>query len=232
MIASVVVWFVGQILIEGYGGVDLTGIFAFQPGQVLFEYSIWQVVTYIFLHSATQVNHILFNMLMLWFMGAELETRWGSKAFAAYYIINGAGAAVIYLIGVALYAAVTGHQRALMVPVVGASGSLFALMMAYGWLFGERTIYFLMMFPMKAKYFVMLLGGVQLASLLTTGIVGSEVAHLAHLGGLLSGALYIFIWGYYRTRMVSNKNRKKSPNLRLVVNNESSEEKKGPKYWN
>lgn len=234
MIVSVSIWFVGQVLLEGYLKVPISEIFSLQPDQVLFDYSIWQLVTYIFLHSQTQVTHIVFNMLMLWFMGAELETRWGTKPFLLFYIINGVGAALIYIFGMALYAYFSGSQRGLSIPVVGASGSLFALMLAYGWLFGDRIIYFFMVFPMKAKYFVMILGFIQVSSLLTTGVVGGEVAHLAHLGGILSGIIYIFAWGLYKTRVQEAKVKKKGRNLRLIVNNDEVEgtKKRDPRYWN
>ena len=187
-----------------------------------------------FLHSQAQVTHIVFNMLMLWFLGAELETRWGTKPFLAFYIINGIGAAVVYIFGVAVYSYFSGSQRALQVPVVGASGSLFALMLAYGWLFGDRIIYFFMVFPMKARYFVMILGFIQVSSLLTTGVVGGEVAHLAHLGGILSGIVYIFLWGFYKSKVQESKNKKKGRNLRLIVNNEEQDtpKKRDPRYWN
>jgi membrane associated rhomboid family serine protease len=233
MIVSVAIWFVGQVILEGFLKVPLTDIFALQPGQVLFDYSIWQLVSYMFLHSQSQVSHIVFNMLMLWFMGAELETRWGSKSFLAFYIINGIGAALIYIFGIALYSYFSGSQKGLLVPVVGASGSLFALMLAYGWLFGDRVIYFFMVFPMKARYFVMILGFIQISSLLTTGVVGGEVAHLAHLGGILSGIVYIFFWGIFKTRVQESKTKKKT-NLRLIVNNEEKDasKKRDPRYWN
>ncbi|MBL7542938.1 MAG: rhomboid family intramembrane serine protease [Bdellovibrionaceae bacterium] len=234
MIVTVAIWFIGQVLLEGYLGVPLTEYFSLQPGQVLFDYSVWQLVTYIFLHSQTQVTHIVFNMLMLWFMGAELETRWGTKSFVMYYIINGVGAALIYILGVALYAYFSGSQRALAIPVVGASGSLFALMLAYGWLFGDRIIYFFMVFPMKARYFVMILGFIQVSSLLTTGVAGGEVAHLAHLGGIISGIVYILLWGFYKTRQQETKLSKKKGNLRLIVNNDGDDgsKKRDPRYWN
>ncbi len=234
MIVTVAIWFFGQVILESYLKVPLSDWFALQPGQVLFDYTIWQLFTYMFLHSQSAVTHIVFNMLMLWFLGAELETRWGMKSFLAYYIINGIGAALIYILGIAVYSYFTGSQKALMVPVVGASGSLFALMLAYGWLFGDRVIYFFMVFPMKARYFVMILAFIQVSSLLTTGVVGGETAHLAHLGGFISGLIYIFFWGLYKSKVQEAKNRKKTRNLRLIVNNNEDDgtKKRDPKHWN
>ncbi|NUM58594.1 MAG: rhomboid family intramembrane serine protease [Bdellovibrionaceae bacterium] len=234
MIVSVSVWFIGQVLLEGFFGFPLSEYFSLQPGRVIFDFQIWQPLTYIFLHSQSQITHILFNMLMLWFMGGELEQRWGGKKFLLFYIVNGIGAAIVYCLGVGLYAYFTGSQKGLLVPVVGASGSLFALMLAYGWLFGDRVIYFFMMFPMKARYFVMILAFIQFASLMSSGVVGGEVAYLAHLGGLISGVIYMLVWSFLVKLELDKRAKKKSRNLRLVVDNEKEEpaSKKDPRYWN
>ena len=114
-----------------------------------------------FVH-AMGVFHILFNMLVLWWFGAELELRWGSRFFLTYYLVCGVGAGAIYLIGTLGYALITGNVLPLAVPLVGASGATYGLLLAYGILFGERIIYFMMLFPMKAKYFTMIIGAVEL----------------------------------------------------------------------
>jgi membrane associated rhomboid family serine protease len=108
-------------------------------------------------------------------------------------------------------------------------------MLAQGMLFGERIVYFFMLFPMKTKYFVMVMGAVQMASLMTSGVNGGEVAYLAHLGGIAAGYVCLKSRGsYMRFEAQRLKNRtKKGRNLRLVVDNEKREsENKGPKYWN
>lgn len=234
MMVTVGIWFVGQVILEGFLKIPLSDYLSLQPGKVIFEFQIWQLFTYIFLHSQNQITHILFNMLMLWFMGGELEQRWGTKKFVMFYIINGIGAAIIYTLGIGIYAYFTGSQKGLMIPVVGASGALFALMLSYGWLFGERVIYFFMMFPMKARYFVMILAFIQFASLMSSGVVGGEVAYLAHLGGLISGVIYMYVWSLLVKLELDKKARKKTRNLRLVVDNEKEKEipKRDPRYWN
>lgn len=229
IIFNLAIWIVLQVLIEGYAGVPITKYFALYPGKVLFDYSFWQLFTYMFLHSMS-VSHIVFNMLTLWFIGAELEMRWGRKFFLSYYFMTGIGAAFIYTLTIAIYSAVTGKQVGLVIPVLGASGAIFGLMLAYGLLFGERTMYFMMMFPMKAKYFVMILGAIEILSMMTSGVMGGEVAYLAHLGGLISG--YFILVGWTRLQRVqwNRKAKTKTRNLRLVVNNDKEE--KSPKYWN
>lgn len=231
LIINVAVWFVFQVLIEGYMRLPFTSFFALFPGKVLYDFSVWQMFTYMFLHSM-QVTHILFNMLMLWFFGAELEQRWGSRFFLFYYLFCGVGAAIIYCLGIWIYALATSSQQGLIIPVIGASGAIFGLMLAHAILFGERIVYFFMLFPMKTKYFVMILGVVQFASMMTASSSGGEVAYLAHLGGLVAGYICLKSKGGLQRFQNSQRSRKKGRNLRLVVDNEKNDPKKGPKYWN
>ena len=226
---NVGIWFFGQVLLEGYGGVAISHWLALYPAKVLFDGAIWQIVTYMFLHTL-QVSHILLNMLMLWFMGAELEQKWGSKFFLFYYLSSGIGAAIIYVVGVAIYWRITGSSQPLVVPVVGASGAIFGLMLAYGILFGERVVHFMMLFPMKAKFFVLILGAVEVMTILTNGVGGGEVANLAHLGGLVSGYLTLLIATSWKQAQTRKKAKKKGGGLRLVVDNEKSKDE--PRYWN
>jgi membrane associated rhomboid family serine protease len=118
------VWIIAQMILERYADVPFTKFFALYPGKVLLDGSVWQLVTYMFLHSMS-VMHIVFNMLMLWMIGSELETRWGRKFFLAFYFGTGFGAAVIYCAGVGIYAAMTGNHQGLVIPVIGASGAIF-----------------------------------------------------------------------------------------------------------
>ena len=174
--------------------------------------------------------HILFNMLMLWFFGAELEQRWGTKFFLTYYFSSGIGAAILYCLGVWAYALITGSQTGLIVPVIGASGAVYGLLLAQGILFGERIVYFFMLFPMKTRYFVALMGLVQLASMMTSSVSGAETAYLAHLGGLVAGYITLKTKSFMDRSEQRKKTKNKSRNLRLVVDNEKND--KPPKYWN
>lgn len=168
LIVTVGVWIFLQMLLGELLGLRLTGVLALVPGDVLFEGWIWQLFTYPFLHSLS-VTHILLNMLMLWMIGSELEMRWGARRFFAYYLGSAVGAGVLYTLGVWAYSSVRGETAALAVPVVGASGGIFALLLAYGILFGERVLSFFLLFPMKAKYFVLILGVVEVMTLLSVG---------------------------------------------------------------
>jgi membrane associated rhomboid family serine protease len=225
------IWFIGQLLLEGLGGVAITPYLAFVPGRVIFDGHIWRLVSYMFLHSM-EFFHIFFNLLMLWFLGGELEQRWGRRYFLTYYFATGAGAALIYLLGTWLYAWASGDVSGLIRPVVGSSGAIFGLMLAYGILFGERTMYLMFLFPLKAKYLVMILAGIEALSLLSSHVSGSggKVAHLAHLGGFISGGL--IIWGTILLRRGKSSAKKpyRSSHLKIVVNNEA-EANKPKRYW-
>lgn len=224
VIINLAVWFVLQIIIEQFllSSPWITGTFGLQPGQLL-EFYIWQPVTYMFLHDVNPF-HILFNMLILWWLGAELENQWGRRFFTLYYFVCGVGAALIYSAGVIGYSLLSGRLDPLYMPVIGASGAGFGLMLAYGIVFGERIVYFMFVFPLKAKYFVMILGAVELVMLLNQGIGGGgKVANLAHLGGIISGFLFLNFWTIWRRRRRPPGGGRK---LRLVVDNENT-----PKYW-
>ena len=233
IIANVAIWLVGQVILEQYflPSRPLLQFFALIPRSVVESFYIWQPLTYMFLHSLS-ITHIVFNTLMLWWLGAELETRWGSRLFLTYYLVSGAGAGVIYTIGITVYSAFTGSVAGLVAPVIGASGAVFGLLLAFGILFSERVILFFFVFPMKVKYFVMIIAAIEVVSLLN---VGSQkgVANLAHLGGLISGYLFLIFWTRSQQRGRRKNAKKDRRGLRLVVNNEGEEKgDKGPKYWN
>lgn len=149
----------------------------------------WQVVTYGFLHSPTNLYHIFFNMLALWMFGRDLERIMGPKRFATYWFICVIGAGLVQL----LVAQFIGSN----VRTVGASGGVFGLLLAFAMMFPNRTVVLLIPpIPMKAKYFVL---GYGLLTLFM-GVSGGtpSVAHFAHLGGMLFGFLTLRYWGRRR----------------------------------
>jgi membrane associated rhomboid family serine protease len=146
------------------------------------EFMPWQPLSYAFLHGDTL--HLFFNMLGLWMFGAELEQLWGRRRFWQYLaasVLVAAAAQIVLTLA-------TGSG----VPTVGASGALYGLLLAYGMLFPHRTIMPLFPpIPMKARTFVVVFGAIEL----TLGFVGTgNIAHFAHLGGMLGGWLMISHW--------------------------------------
>jgi membrane associated rhomboid family serine protease len=204
--------------------------FGFVPNSVLLDFWVWQPFTYMFIHSKN-IFHVLFNMLILWWFGSELESRWGGRFFLIYYIVCGVGAALLYMVSVAIYSLVSGDDLPMHGKVVGASGAIFGLMMAYGKVFGDRVIYFMMMFPMKARAFVALIGAIEVLNLLSSG-VSSETANLAHLGGLLVGFLFLYGWDRWQGGRRRRATQRHGRSLKLVVNNETSDQERNPRFWN
>jgi membrane associated rhomboid family serine protease len=237
IIANVLIWFVGQVLLETliFKSTFFLDYFSLKPMQVLERGFIWQLATYSFLHSPTDLFHILFNMAMLWWFGSELESRWGGRFFLIYYMVCALGAGVIYVVGSYFgYLVFNTSITNLMIPVIGASGAIFGIFLAYGILFGDRVIYILGVFPMKAKIFVIILSAIQLVMLLQPGKL-SGVAYLAHLGGVLTGYLFLIYWSRRqksRRDPLGGNRKERRRNLRLVVNNEDSDDEAGPRYWN
>ena len=142
----------------------------------------WQVLSYAFMHGSPM--HLFFNMLGLWMFGSELERLWGRRRYMQFLVAGALAAAAAQLIVTALAGSVY--------PTVGASGALFALLLAFGMLFPNRIIMPLFPpIPMKARTFVMVFGGLELLF----GLSGSSgVAHFAHLGGMVGGFLMIRYW--------------------------------------
>ena len=156
-------------------------LFALVPAAVIGHLAIWQLFTYMFLHDPYGFSHILFNMLTLWMFGADLERTWGTRRFLRYYFVCGVGAGLC----VVLIDLIFGSMNA---RVIGASGAIYGLLMAFGLLYPDRTILFSFLFPIKAKYFVMILGAIAfLSSFNVNGGLGS----VAHLGGMLFGYAYL-----------------------------------------
>jgi len=158
--------------------------FRLVPAQVVQTFAVWQLVTYMFLHSG--IGHILWNMLALWMFGVELEKLWGTKRFLKFYFICGICAGLTVVIS----AYVFGDTET---ATVGSSGAILGILMAYGITFAEQTILFGFIFPMKAKYFVMIVGAIVFLQSYsaTIGKQRGSVAVMAHLGGLITGYLLL-----------------------------------------
>lgn len=149
----------------------------------------WQLLTYGFMHSTNGIYHILFNMLALWMFGREMEHVMGSKRFLIYWIVCVVGAGVVQI----LVSVVSGQPSA----TVGASGGVLGLLLAFAMTFPNRIIVLLIPpIPMKAKYFVVVFGLVTLYLGFSGG--APQVAHFAHLGGMLSGFMMLQYWARSR----------------------------------
>ncbi len=167
IVANIVVYFLQQT-VPGVGS-----LLAFVPAQAFIQ--PWTLVTYMFVHA--NVTHILFNMLALYFFGPRVEERLGSRRFITLYMLSGIAGAVLSMIFA---------PRA---PIVGASGAVFGVMLAFATFWPTDQIYIMGILPLEARIAVLLMA----AAALWSGVQGSRsgVADFAHLGGFVGGWLYL-----------------------------------------
>jgi len=158
-------------------------IFGLVPTNFIHNFVLWQLVTYMFLHGG--LWHLLINMLMLWFFGCDLESHWGSQRFLRYYFLTG--------IGAGLCSVLTSFNS--FTPVVGASGAIFGILVAYAILFPDTIVLIFFVFPMKVKHAIFIFGTINLLGVLTNP--GGDIAYLAHLGGGITGYLYFKVSIFY-----------------------------------
>jgi membrane associated rhomboid family serine protease len=176
LIIANVVMFLATLIYEPI--IDFLGL---TPRIVVEQLWIWQLATYLFLHGGPV--HILFNMLGIWMFGVELERLWGTRQFLKYYAITGIGAGLTVLaVGLVLGAASETYRF----PTIGASGALYGLLVAFAFYYPDRPLLMFFLFPIPAKYFVMIVGALAFLS-----APQSRVSEAAHLGGLVIGYLYL-----------------------------------------
>jgi membrane associated rhomboid family serine protease len=154
------------------------------PTLVLHQFWVWQLATYMFLHGG--IFHLVFNMLALWMFGAELERIWGTRYFLKFYFVTGIGAAALtVLFSLLPFAFAHQVQRSV---IIGASGSIYGLLLAYAMYFPDRPIYMYFVFPIPARIFVAIMGAIAFFSSLSEA---GGTANATHVGGLLVGYLFL-----------------------------------------
>ncbi len=162
--------------------VDLVPYLGLTPLLVVRQGWFWQLATYLFLHGG--VFHILFNMLGVWMFGTELERLWGTQFFLRFYAVSGIGAGLtVVAVGLLPFDVTTSTYVS---ATIGASGALYGLLMAFAMYFPDRPILMFLLFPVPAKYFVMIIGAIAFLA-----GPGGDISNAAHLGGLLFGYLYL-----------------------------------------
>jgi membrane associated rhomboid family serine protease len=178
ILANVIVW-----LLELVTSDATLSLFALWPIGPLFH--PWQVLTYAFLHDSRGITHIFFNMFALYMFGGALENFWGTQRFLIFYLASVLAAAGTELLVLA--------QSQTVEPVIGASGGVFGLLLGFAWYFPRQRLMLLFPpIPLPAWLFVTLYGALELV----LGVTGAQagVAHFAHLGGMVGGALMILFW--------------------------------------
>ncbi len=169
------------VYIKNFGRWPIEYLFCLVPGLLIRRLFIWQLFTYMFLHGG--VWHLLLNMFVLWMFGSTLEARLGRKQFLQLYFLSGVGAGLCH-------AFASWGSR---IPMLGASGAVFGLLVAYAMLFPDRylTLLLFFVFPLTLKAKHLVLGFAILEILYVISAAADNVAHFAHLGGLLFGYIYM-----------------------------------------
>lgn len=173
--------YVAQMIMDKTIG--LTNYLALYSYQSEF-FKPYQLVTHMFTHDPSSIFHILFNMYALWMFGVVLERVWGPKKFLIFYLVCGlaAGVAQMFTMGI------NGSA-------VGASGAIMGLLAAFAYLFPDTKFYILPFpFPIKAKFMVMIYAAIDLFGGFHPG-ASDNIAHFAHLGGMVMGFILVIIWG-------------------------------------
>jgi membrane associated rhomboid family serine protease len=220
LIAYVGCFLVQQLMDQVLNGAILS-TFGLIPAKALGSMFVWQFVTYSFFHA--DVTHLVLNGLVLAFMGSEVERAWGRRRFLFYYLLCIIAAGVLYVLFQFTFGASAAAGGAGMyAPLMGASGGIYGLLIAYGIMYSERTLLFMMMFPMKAKYFIWILAGVELLTAITSK--QNILSSVAHMGGM--GAGFILMKWPSVLRGSKNKNtanrkpsiaaKKRSSHLKIV----------------
>ncbi len=200
LLSNFVVWML-DVVLQRYGIqlIDIFGLHYFTAGQFYF----WQPFTYMFMHA--NFGHIFCNMFAVLMFAPVLENEWGSRKFLAYYLVCGIGAALVQeavwaLMFQSAFSAIPAAQAAVYanrLVTIGASGAVFGVLFAFGWLFPNVPMYILFVpIPIRARIFVIVYALIELFAGLggVIGFTGDNVAHFAHLGGMLFGWLLLLWW--------------------------------------
>ena len=184
----------------------LTYYLGLTPALVAERGFVWQIGSYMFLHA--NFWHIFLNMYALMIFGMSVEQVWGGRRFLVYYFFTGVGAGITIFLLNFFMKGVAYH-----IPTIGASGAVFGLLLAFGVLFPDAQILLFFVFPIRARYLVVLYGALEMLSLLQSP-EGSSVSHVGHLGGLFFGILYFV---FIRKRVSSFKIKKLQAEIRKKV---------------
>ena len=152
--------------------------FGLVPSLVWSKFKIWQLFTYLFIHGG--IFHIFFNMFVLWMFGKDLESQWGKMEFLLFYFVCGIGAGLITVL----------FSVNSTVPIVGASGAIYGLLLAYGFTYPNQMVYLYGLFPLKVKYMVLGLGVIAFFASLSAS--QSNISHITHLSGMIIGLIFIY----------------------------------------
>lgn len=192
LVITTLVVFLLQLL--PYSGDFLLNYGSLIPFSTFDQWQIWRLFSYMFLHATSSPFHILFNMLMLWMFGVEIENLWGTRRFVIFYLLCGMGSGLF-----SLFSLFNDYMR--FTPVIGASGAVLGIMTVYAYYFPQRQVYLFFVLPVNIR---IILIGYALISLFGSLAPQGIISHLTHLGGIVVALgylkLYPYISGWFQER--------------------------------
>jgi rhomboid family protein len=193
-------------------------LFGLTPFLVIHRGFLWQPVTYLFLHGG--FFHILFNLFALWMFGSDLERAWGGRQFLFYFFLCGVGAGLFDVL----------MQPSAVSVTIGNSGAVYGILVAFGLLFPNRPIFLWFVIPIKAKWFVLAMCVMEF--LLSLSSPGSGISHVAHVGGILIGLVYLRGGGFfYRWRLSYHEWRRARLRRKFEIYMRKHEQKDDSGRW-
>ena len=234
VIANFVVYAFQLFLFHFYGELTQQHFvmwFGLVPAGVIPGLRVWQPFTYLFLHDATYIWHIILNMLVLWMFGRELELVWGRDRFLRYYFLTGVGAGILTVLvrTVPLLFGKPPYDT----PTIGASGAIYGVMIACAILFPDRRVYlFPIPVPVKMRTVVWIM--VAFTFFGTLGIGDDKISHVCHLFGMLIGYLYLRRDSYLfrlRNEMTDWKHQRARKKFEVYVNKHKGDPPSHPDRW-
>ena len=190
-------------------------LFGLVPSTFISDLMLWQPFTYMFFHapfySSVGISHILLNMLGLWVFGRELEQAWGKTKFLRYYFITGIGSGLITYF----------FQMSSDNPVIGASGAVYGILLAYGVSYPNRILYIWGLIPVRSMWLVIIMGSIAFFGLLGNA---DGISHVTHISGMLIG--YVLLKKKWRWRDIWFVIRKKTIEFQVQRYEEKSIKKK------
>lgn len=227
IIACAVVFFLNLILSKT-SGFSLSSFLALNPALVI-QGHVHQLLTYPFVSEG--FLGVVFECMIVWFIGSDLEGRWGEKTYVQFLLAAVIGAAILYSIYSLIY---FGTSPIFSVKMMGLSGLCYALLIAYGLIFSDRVLSFMMIFPVQARYFVWLIVGIELVMTFSSS---TRTTALGHLSAMLCGYLFLRYRSYSssaKSKVVEFERQKrldKAKGRLYVVPEEDKKKKDDPKYW-
>jgi membrane associated rhomboid family serine protease len=229
IIATYVGIFILSNILSQSSGVSLASILGLSYPGITSGF-IFQFVTFPFVDSS--FTGVLFNSILIWFIGSELESKWGMKFYLKFLAISTYSAGIFFII----LSLIIGRSVAVM-PLYGPAGTILALILAYGIIYSERVMLFMMIFPMKAKYFCMILGAIEVFMAMFSN---HSNAAWSHLIAMLAAYVYLKFKSYQAQGVTfesikEHRHRSKMKSKLSIVKDEEDTPKKHdsskPKYW-